>query len=120
MARKWRIQYPGAIYHVMNRGDRREAIFADDDDRQRLLQTLTQACEKTDWQRHGYCLMRNHFHLVLETPQANLVAGMPRAVCHDARKGRYTGSHWSKPVAPPLHSTRAALRGRHLGIRFPA
>jgi REP element-mobilizing transposase RayT len=50
MARKLRIQYPGAIYHVMNRGDRREAIFADDDDRQRLLQTLTQACEKTDWQ----------------------------------------------------------------------
>ena len=62
MARKLRIQYPGAIYHVMNRGDRREAIFADDDDRQRLLQTLTQACEKTAWQVHAYCLMRNHFH----------------------------------------------------------
>jgi REP element-mobilizing transposase RayT len=73
MARKVRIQYPGAIYHVMNRGDRREAIFADDEDRQRLLQTLTQAREKTAWQIHAYCLMCDHFHLVIETPQPNLV-----------------------------------------------
>ena len=76
MARKLRIQYPGAIYHVMNRGDRRDAIFADDQDRQRFLETLAQACQKTGWQVHAYCLMRNHFHLVVETPQPNLVAGM--------------------------------------------
>jgi putative transposase len=50
MARKLRIQYPGAVYHVMNRGDRREAIFEDDEDQQRLLKTLTEACEKTGWQ----------------------------------------------------------------------
>jgi putative transposase len=50
MARKVRIQYPGAIYHVMNRGDRREAIFEDDEDRERLLQTLAQDCQKTGWQ----------------------------------------------------------------------
>ena len=76
MARKLRIQYPGAIYHVMNRGNRREAIFEDDEDRQRLLKALTEACEKTGWQVHAYCFMRNHFHLVIETPQPNLVAGM--------------------------------------------
>jgi len=76
MARKVRIQYPGAMYHVMNRGDRREAIFADDEDRERFLETLAETCEKTQWQVHAYCLMRNHFHLVLETPQPNLVAGM--------------------------------------------
>jgi putative transposase len=76
MARKLRIQYPGAIYHVMNRGDRREAIFEDDKDRERFLATLTEACEKTAWQVHAYCLMSNHFHLVVETRQANLVAGM--------------------------------------------
>jgi putative transposase len=76
MARKVRIQYPGAIYHVMNRGDRRESIFADDKDRQRFLETLTETCEKTAWQVHAYCLMHNHFHLVIETPQTNLVAGM--------------------------------------------
>jgi len=60
VARKVRIQYPGAIYQVINRGDRREAIFEDDEDRERLLQTLTQACQKTGWQVHAYCLMRNH------------------------------------------------------------
>ena len=73
MARKLRIEYPGAIYHVMSRGDRREPIFQDGLDRQRFLQTLGQACLKTNWQIHAYCLMGNHFHLVLETPQANLV-----------------------------------------------
>jgi REP element-mobilizing transposase RayT len=76
MARKLRVQFPGAIYHVMNRGDRREPIFDDDDDRRRFLQTLAEACEKTDWQIHAWCLMSNHFHLVVETPRANLVEGM--------------------------------------------
>src|ERR1044072_3597796 len=76
MARKIRIEYPGAIYHVMNRGDRREAIFKDDWDRELFLKTLGEACAKTGWLVHSYCLMGNHFHLVLETPQANLVAGM--------------------------------------------
>ena len=76
MARKLRVQYPGALYHVMNRGDRREPIFKDDDDRWRFLETLGQACGKTGWQVHAYCLMLNHFHLVVETPKANLVGGM--------------------------------------------
>src|ERR1041385_7372492 len=76
MPRKLRIEYPGAIYHVMNRGDHREDIFKDDSDRERFILTLGEACQKTDWQVHAYCLMRNHFHLVLETPRANLVAGM--------------------------------------------
>jgi REP element-mobilizing transposase RayT len=70
------MQYPGAIYHVMNRGDRREDIFGDDGDRLRFLATLGEACQKTGWQVHAYCLMNNHFHLVVETPQANLVPGM--------------------------------------------
>jgi len=70
------VQYPGAIYHVMSRGDRREDIFQSDDDRRLFLETLGQACEKTDWQVHAWRLMRNHFHLVVETPRANLVAGM--------------------------------------------
>src|SRR5476649_227671 len=76
MARKLRVEYPGAIYHVMNRGDRREAIYHDDADRRRFLETLSETCVKTGWQVHAYCLMNNHFHLVVETPQANLVAGM--------------------------------------------
>src|SRR4051812_14021953 len=76
MPRPLRVEYPGAIYHVMNRGDRRQDIFRDVHDRQRFLATLTEACGKTEWQIHAYCLMRNHFHLVVETPQPNLVAGM--------------------------------------------
>ena len=60
----------------MNRGDRRQSIFADDRDRKRFLQTLEEACQKTGWQVHAYYLMSNHFHLVVETPQPNLVAGM--------------------------------------------
>jgi hypothetical protein len=58
MSRKLRIEYPGAMYHVMNRGDQREDIFKDDEDRQRFLSTLGEACGKTDWQVHAYCLMR--------------------------------------------------------------
>jgi putative transposase len=76
MARKLRVEYPGAIYHVMNRGDRREPIFRNDKDRLGLLDTLAEACGKTAWQVHALCLMLNHFHLVMETPQPNLVAGM--------------------------------------------
>ena len=76
MPRQLRIEYPGAIYHVMNRGDRREPIFEDDTDRQRFVAALGEVCAKMDWQVHAYCLMTNHFHLVVETPAANLVAGM--------------------------------------------
>ena len=76
MPRPLRIQFPGAIYHLMNRGDRRESIFHDDQDRRCFLGTLGEACEKTGWQLHAWCLMGNHFHVVAETPQANLSAGM--------------------------------------------
>lgn len=76
MPRKLRLQYPGAIYHLMNRGDQREDIFKDDEDRLGFLLALEEACLKTGWQVHAYCLMGNHFHLVAETPEANLVFGM--------------------------------------------
>ena len=76
MPRQLRIQYEGAIYHLMSRGDRREEIFRDDLDRKDFLRTLGAACQKTGWQVHAYCLMSNHFHLVIETPRANLVEGM--------------------------------------------
>ena len=76
MARQIRIQYEGAIYHVMNRGDHGEDIFQDDRDRRAFLRTLGDACRRTGWRIHAYCLMRNHFHLVIETPQPTLVAGM--------------------------------------------
>jgi putative transposase len=76
MPRKVRVEYPGAIYHVMSRGDRYEDVFLDDVDRQDFLKTLAEACQETGFQVRAYCLMRNHVHLILETPNANLVAGM--------------------------------------------
>ncbi len=76
MARKLRVQYPGAIYHLMSRGDRREPIVRDDRDREVFIATLGEACAKTGWQLHALCLLPNHFHLVVETPEPNLVAGM--------------------------------------------
>ena len=71
-----RIEYEGAIYPVMNRGDRREEIVRNDEDRESFIATLGEACEKCGWEVHAWCLMENHFHLVVETPNGNLVAGM--------------------------------------------
>ena len=76
MPRQLRLEFEGAIYHLLSRGDRREEIFHDDLDRDNFLETLGAACGKTDWQVHAYCLMSNHFHLVIETPRPNLVSGM--------------------------------------------
>ncbi len=76
MARKLRVEYPGAVYHVTSHGDGRKPIFRSDRDRELFLETLGEACLKTGWQAHALCLMDNHFHLVVETPGANLVAGM--------------------------------------------
>lgn len=76
MARKVRIEYPGAVYHVMSRGDRREAIFLSDRDRYCFLDTLGEVCDRTGFRVHSYVLMTNHYHLFLETPEGNLVEGM--------------------------------------------
>lgn len=76
MARKLRVEYEGAIYHIVSRGNGRQDIYQDVNDRKTFLKTLGETCEKTGWRIHAYCLMNNHFHLCLQTPQANLVAGM--------------------------------------------
>lgn len=76
MPRSARVQYAGAVYHVMCRGDRREAIFRSDADRLLMLETLFETCERTGFLLHSYVLMPNHYHLLLETPEPNLVAGM--------------------------------------------
>lgn len=59
MVRKLRFEYEGSVYHVLNRGDRREAIFVDEEDRQYFLATLGEACAKIGWQAHELCLTRN-------------------------------------------------------------
>lgn len=94
MPRPLRIQYAGARYHVMSRGDRREAIFEEDGDRIEFLRTLGQACQKTGWQVHAYCLMSNHFHLVLETRQPNLAAGMKWLLGTYTQRFNRRHRHW--------------------------
>lgn len=72
MSRPLRIEFPGATYHVTSRGDRREAIFSDDDDRMRLLEVLASAAERFEAVVLAFCLMGNHYHLVLHTHRPNL------------------------------------------------
>lgn len=76
MARPLRIEFPGALYHITSRGDRREDIFVDDADRVRLLGVVAQGMARFDAQVLAYCLMGNHYHFVLHTRQGNLSALM--------------------------------------------
>jgi putative transposase len=76
MAGPLRIEYPGAVYHVTSRGNARDKIFGDDRDREVFLSTLGTVVKRYNWLCHAYCLMDNHYHLVIETPEANLSIGM--------------------------------------------
>jgi putative transposase len=76
MPRSLRVEYPGAHYHAMCRGNNGQEIFMNDDGRRLYLATLGEVCQQTGWLVHAYVLMSNHYHLLLETPEANLVAGM--------------------------------------------
>lgn len=76
MARPLRIEFQGALYHVTARGDRREPIYEDGEDREVFLSTLAAVIRDMNWLCHGYCLMTNHYHLLIETPDGNLSKGM--------------------------------------------
>ncbi|WP_372794434.1 transposase [Pontiella sp.] len=76
MPRKPRVEFEGAIYHIMSRGNHQEAIYRDDKDCEIFLDTLDEACGRAGWRIHAFILMGNHYHLLLETPEPNLVAGM--------------------------------------------
>ena len=76
MARPLRLEFAHALYHVTSRGDRREDIYHDDTDRQAWLSVLAKVCKRFNWTVHAYCLMSNHYHLLIETTDANLSAGM--------------------------------------------
>ncbi len=78
MTRPLRLEFPGAVYHLTARGDRREDIFLDEADRQAFLGLLAKEIRQQRWHLYAYCLMSNHYHLLVETPEGNLVAGMRR------------------------------------------
>lgn len=76
MARPLRLEFPGALYHITSRGDGRERIYLDEQDRYTFLAIFGSVCRRLNWGCHAYCLMGNHYHLVVETPEANLARGM--------------------------------------------
>ena len=78
MGRVPRIEFEGALYHVMSRGNRQEDIFLNDGDYRLFMDVLDEACARTGWRIHAFVLMRNHYHFLLETPEPNLVDGMRR------------------------------------------
>lgn len=76
MARKLRLEFPGACYHVINRGNYRADVFATEGAKAAFERCLFEACAKSAWRLHAFVIMRNHYHLAVETPEGNLVAGM--------------------------------------------
>lgn len=95
MARRLRVQYPGAIYHVMARGNGRQDIVRDDADRDRLQQELGRAAVRCGWLVYAFVILSNHLHVVLKTPQANLARGMQGFLSASAnawaRRYRFSG-----------------------------
>ena len=78
MARPLRIEYAGAIYHIISRGNARQIIFLDDKDREKMLKDLEDSVVRYGWEMFSFCLMPNHLHLIFRTPQPNLSRGMQR------------------------------------------
>lgn len=104
MPRSIRIEHPGAFYHVMARGNRREEIYRDEEDRRFFLKALGEACGMTGWRVHAWVLMSNHYHLLIETPEANLVSGM----------------QWLQNTYTRRFNLRHHLWGRLFGDRYKA
>jgi len=86
MSRPLRLEYPNALYHITSRGDDRSSIFLDDEDREMFMAFLENEVIQQRWICYAWCLMNNHYHLLIETPEANLSRGMQRL------NGRYTQS----------------------------
>jgi len=105
MARPLRIEYDGALYHVTSRGNDRKPIFKDENDRDLYLAILAQVTHRFHWICHAYCLMRNHYHLVIETPDGNLSKGMRQL------NGVYTQAHNRRH-----HRVGHLFQGRFKGI----
>jgi putative transposase len=104
MGRQIRIEYPGAIYHIMARGDRKEPIVHDDADRRTFLRTLEEMCDRTGIRVYAYALLNNHYHFVLTTPEGNLVKGIS----------------WFQNTYTHRFNTRHKLWGHLFGSRYKA
>lgn len=91
MVRPLRLEFDGALYHVTSRGDRREDIYEDNHDRKIFLLLFAEVCDRYNWVCHAYCLMSNHYHLLIETPDGNLSKGMRQL--NGVYSQRYNAKH---------------------------
>jgi putative transposase len=112
MARRMRIQYPGALYHITSRGNRRARIFADDRDHLIWLDLLAKAVEQYSIVAHAYVHMPNHYHLIVETPDPNLSAAIHHLNGHYAQTFNkrhklsghlYQGRFHAQPIERQTH-----------------
>ena len=96
MSRPLRIELAGGLYHVTSRGDRREAIYGDDQDRADWLGVLGDVCSRFNWRCHAWCQMTNHYHIVVETLEANLSKGMRQlnGVYTQGKRGKRGQGHF--------------------------
>ena len=104
MARPLRIEYPGALYHITDRGNERKAVFRDDVDRRKLMKYVAEAVEKFNLSIHAFCLMENHYHFEIETPRGNLSQAM----------------HWLKTAYAVYFNKRHSRSGHLFQGRFLA
>ena len=96
MARPLRIEYSGAVYHITSRGNARKKIYRDDLDREKYLGVLDTVVKRYNWLCHAYCLVDNHYHILVETPDANLSRGMKHL------NGVYTQLYNSEWIQKPI------------------
>ena len=102
MARPIRVEFTDAVYHVTARGNERKAIYRDDQDRQRFLETVAEAHDRFGVVIDGYCLMSNHYHLLIQTPRANVRPRDKRKPIPIARKGELDAYPWSSHIGLTL------------------
>lgn len=105
MVRPLRIELAGGLYHITSRGNKKEAIYISEEDREKFLSVLGDACAKYQWLCHSYCLMTNHYHLLIETPLGNLSKGM-----------RYLNSVYTQKFNRSHNRIGHVLQGRYKSI----
>ncbi|MBI2885550.1 MAG: transposase [Candidatus Omnitrophica bacterium] len=105
MARPLRIQFPGAVYHLTSRGNARQAIFLSEEDRQHFGRLLAQAVSRYAWRCYAYCLMDNHYHLLIETLAATLSIGM-----------RHLNGSYTQAFNARHHRVGHVFQGRYTAI----
>lgn len=88
MSRTLRIEYPGAVYHVQSEGNRGDAIYLDDEDREIFLRTFQEASRRSGWTVYAYALMANHYHILFQTARANLVRARQSGRWHEMAPDR--------------------------------